>query len=153
MTRVVVLLLALAVPIALAQAPPATQAPPASPPDQQPSLNDDKESIEAAKKWLALLDGGKAGAAWDVASKQMQSKVKRDVFIAEVRGVRKPLGKLASRTPIKFARAHDLPGAPSGDYTIIEFEAQYAKGKRLSEQVIWTIEEGDVWRVAGYFYR
>ena len=104
-------------------------------------------------KWLALLDAGKAGPAWDVASKQMQSKVKRDKFIAELRGVRKPLGKLTSRTPVKFARAHDLPDAPSGDYTIIEFEAKYANGKQLSEQVIWAIEAGDIWRIAGYYYR
>ena len=128
-------------PPAPSTAPPATQPPPTEPPPTQPTLGDDKEAIEAGKKWLELLDADKAGVAWDSASKQLQSVVKREAFIAEV------------RTAIKFARAHELPGAPAGDYAIIEFEAKYPNGKHLSEQVIWTIEAGDVWRVAGYFYR
>ena len=40
----------------------------------------------------------------------------------------------------------------AGDYSIIEFEAKYKNGK-LTEQLVWSIEEGDIWRVAGYFYR
>ena len=169
MTRLSLLLLALSValaavappsahsqttpPLAQPAAPPSPEAPPTSPPAEQPTIRDDKDSIEAAMKWLALLDAGKAGAAWDVASKQLQSKVTRNKFIAEMRDVRKPLGKLASRTAVKFARAHDLPGAPTGDYTLIEFEAKYANGKKLAEQVVWVIEAGDIWRIAGYFYR
>jgi len=137
-------------------APPATQppptAPPTAPPLEQPTLKDDKDSIEAAKKWLELLDTDKAGLAWDNASKQLKSVVKRDQFVAQMRGVRKPLGKLQSREAVKFGRANELPGAPAGDYTLIEFEAKYKNGK-LAEQVVWSIEEGDIWRVAGYFYR
>ena len=137
-------------------APPATQppptAPPTAPPLEQPTLKDDKDSIEAAKKWLELLDTDKAGLAWDNASKQLKSVVKRDQFVAQMRGVRKPLGKLQSREAVKFGRANELPGAPAGDYALIEFEAKYKNGK-LAEQVVWSIEEGDIWRVAGYFYR
>jgi hypothetical protein len=133
------------------QAP--TQAPPTEAPPAQPTQGDDKESIEAGKKWLELLDSGNAGAAWDLASKQLQSVVKRDAFVAEISTVRKPLGKIDTRTPVKFARSHELPGAPSGDYAIVEFDTKYANGKHLSEQVIWTIESGDIWRVAGYYYR
>ncbi|MEO8677106.1 MAG: DUF4019 domain-containing protein [Casimicrobiaceae bacterium] len=137
-------------------APPATQppptAPPTEPPPAQPTLADDKESIEAAKKWLALLDTDKAGLAWDNASKQLKSVVKKDQFVAQMRSARKALGKLQSREAVKFGRANELPGAPAGDYSIIEFEAKYKNGK-LTEQLVWSIEEGDIWRVAGYFYR
>jgi len=131
---------------------PATK-PPTEPPPGQPTISDDKEAIEAGKKWLQLLDADNPGAAWDAASNQLQSGVTRDKFIAEMRRVRAPLGKLSTRTPVKFARAHDLPGAPSGDYAIIEYDAEYANGKHLSEQLIWAIAERDSWRVAGYFYR
>jgi len=163
-SRFVISLLALlvSVPALFAQTPvPPTQppaqapatAPPAAPPPDGPTLSDDKDVIEAGKKWLALLDAGKPGAAWDLASKQLQSEVKRDAFIAKVRNARKPLGELASRTEVKFARAHDLPGAAAGDYAIIEVDAKHQNGKRLIEQVIWAFEEGDTWRVSGYFYR
>jgi hypothetical protein len=136
-----------------APAPPATQPPPTEPPPAQPTLGDDKEAVEFGKKWLELLDAGKSGVAWDSASKQLQSVVKRDAFIAQVRATRKPLGKLESRTAVKFARAHDIPGAPTGDYAIIEFDGKYANGKHLSEQLVWTIEDTGIWRVAGYYYR
>jgi hypothetical protein len=169
MTRFVTLLSGSCVLLALAVPPTAraqASAPPAQPPakaskpapatgleDLQPTSEEDKESIEAGKRWLELLDADQAGAAWDSASKQLRSIVKRDKFIADVRSVRKPLGKLASRTPLKFARAHELPGAPAGDYALIEFEAKFANGKRLTEQLVWSAESGDTWRVAGYYYR
>ena len=167
MTRFVALIVASCVALALAPmasaqtAPPSTQAPPTAPPTappgepppSSPTLGDDMDTIKAGKAWLALLDAGKAGAAWDVASKRLQNAVKRATFVTEIRRVRKPLGKLESRTEVKFARAHDLPGVPSGDYAIVEFDAKYANGKHLSEQLTWAIEEGDIWRVFGYFYR
>ncbi len=132
---------------------PPTQAPPPQPPPEQPTLGDDKEAIQAGMKWLALIDTGKSGFAWDEASKQLKSTVTRKQFIAGIRDARKPLGKLESRTAVKFARSHDLPGAPAGDYAIIEYDAKFADGKRVTEQLVWTLEEQDIWRVAGYYYR
>ena len=138
-----------------AAAPPAAAptAPPTSPPAEQPTPRDDRDSIDAGIKWLALVDSGKAGAAWDLASKQLQSAVTRDKFVAAIRDVRKPLGKVEGRTAERFARAHQLPGVPEGDYVIIEYKVRFAKGKALQEQLVWAIEDGDIWRVAGYYYR
>ena len=52
-----------------------------------------------------------------------------------------------------FERSHQLPGAPEGDYSIIEFQTEFANGKKATEQVIWMLEKDDVWRVSGYFIR
>lgn len=164
-TRRLLILLAALLPIVAAAQPPApgAQRPPWERPAApaadagdaaaQPTLADDKDAIDAGRKWLALIDAGKPGTAWDSASKQLQTTVQRGTFVAEMRSVRAPLGKPASRDAVKFARAHELPGAPSGDYTIIEFETRFAGGKRLTEQLVWVVESGDVWRVAGYYYR
>jgi Protein of unknown function (DUF4019) len=140
-------------PAAQPPAPPSPQAAPAAPAPEQPTLADDRNAIEVGKTWLGLIDAGKADAAWDAASKQLQSVVKRDKFVVEMRRSRKPLGKVVSRTPTKFARAHELPGAPAGDYVIIEYDAEFANGKHLTEQLVWTAVVGDNWRVAGYYYR
>ncbi len=137
-----------AAPPAAAPGPPA-----AAEPDVQPTLGDDKDTIEATRKWLALLDAGKAGAAWDVASPYLKSVVKRQKWVTEINSARKPFGKFTSRKAEKFARAHSLPGAPDGDYSIIEFESVFANGRHASEQVIWMLESGDVWRVSGYYIR
>jgi cytoskeletal protein RodZ len=139
-------------------APPATP-PAASPPSSatadsdQPTLVEDKATIEAAEKWLALLDAGKAGIAWDASSAHLKSVVTRQKWVTEITKTRKPLGKLGTRKAEKFARSHSLPGAPEGDYSIVEFESVYANGKRATEQVIWMFEADSVWRVSGYFIR
>ena len=131
----------------------ATAPPPTEPPKEQPTLRDDRDSIDAGIKWLALIDSGKAGAAWDLSSKQLKSSVTRAQFIEGMRESRKSLGKLEARTAERFARSHKMPGVPDGDYVIIEYTAQFAQGKKLQEQLVWAIEDGDIWRVAGYYYR
>ena len=140
----------------LPAAPPATlpESPTAVDADAQPTLADDKATIEAGEKWLALLDAGKFGAAWDVSSAHLKSVVTRQKWVTEIGKARKPFGKLATRKAERFARAHSLPGAPEGDYSIVEFDSTYANGKRATEQVIWMFEsKSKAWRVSGYFIR
>ena len=105
----------------LAAAQPAVPAPavtpaPGVPPvleSAQPTAGDDKETIGAAYKWLTLLDRGKAGAAWDVASAHLKSVVTRRKWVEGVVEMRKPFGKPDARKAEKFARSHQLPGARS----------------------------------------
>jgi hypothetical protein len=132
---------------------PSPGSPAAADSSEQPTLGDDKDTIEAAQKWLALLDAGKVGAAWDASSAHLKSVVTRQKWVTDIGKVRKPFGKLRTRKAEKFARAHSLPGAPDGDYAIVEFESVYANGKQATEQVIWMFEADSVWRVSGYFIR
>jgi hypothetical protein len=141
-------------------APPSAPAPQAAalgaPPTDdalQPSKRDDKETIEASRAWLALLDAGKFGAAWDGASPYLKSVVTRQKWITGLAAARKPFGKLKQRTPVKFARSHSMPGAPDGDYSIIEFESQFANGKVASEHIIWMLGDNQDWHVSGYYIR
>jgi hypothetical protein len=138
-------------PVARGQTPPAPPAAPAV--NEQPSIRDDRDAVNAGLKWLALVDADKAGAAWDDAAPLLRKAVTREKFVAAMRELRKPLGKLAARTPVRFARSHEMPGAPAGDYAIVEYEAKFARGKKLSEILVWALEDGDIWRVAGYEYR
>jgi hypothetical protein len=137
-----------------ATAPAGAAAPPSSGSEPaQPTMGDDKDTIAAARKWLALLDDGKVGVAWDVSSKHLKSVVTRKEWVKGIADARKPFGKLKLRTPEKFARSHAMPGAPDGDYSIVEFTSEFANGKRAQEQLIWMLEPGDVWRVSGYYIR
>jgi hypothetical protein len=114
----------------LPTAPPTSlpQGPAAVDSDAQPTLDDDKATIVAGEKWLALLDTGKFGAAWDVSSAHLKSVVTRQKWVTEIGKARKPFGKLTTRKAERFARAHSLPDAPEGDYSIVEFESKYANG-------------------------
>jgi hypothetical protein len=136
---------------AQAQKPPV--APLASEQAGQPTQGDDQDAIEAGKQWLALIDAGNAGKAWDTSSAHLKSIVTRQKWIAGMRDARKPFGKLASRNATKFARAHSMPGAPDGDYALIEYEATFANGKRATEQLTWMLEDSGAWRVSGYYIK
>jgi len=155
-TAIVILTVAIGARAQTPEAPatsPATTAPPTAPTAEQPTLRDDRDSIDAGMKWLALIDAGKAGDAWDLSSKQLKSAVTRAKFVDGMRDARKSFGKLEGRTAERFARSHQMPGAPDGDYVIIEYTARFGQGRKLQEQLVWTIEDGDIWRVAGYYYR
>jgi len=137
--------------IVFAQAPQAST-PTATDPANQPTLQDDKDVIEAGRKWLALVDSGQYDETWEIASPLLKSKVSKEKWNDGLQNLRKPLGKLVSRTPEKFARAHQLPGAPAGDYVIVEYTSTFENGKH-PEQLTWSLEKDDIWRVSGYFIR
>jgi hypothetical protein len=154
-----VVAMALALPLATGAqpvAPPLPVAPPAGNAQveaDQPTLQDDRDAIDAGEKWLELIDAGKAGEAWDAAAKILKSSVTRKDWISGLSDIRKPYGKLVSRKPARFARTNTLPGAPDGDYAIVEFESVFGTRKNAVEQLTWTLEDGDTWRVSGYFIR
>ena len=153
MTMRILLVLAAAAWCSLAGAQPAPPGPPPTDEPAQASPRDDKETIEAARTWLALLDAGKAGVAWEASSAYLKSVVTRQKWIAGINSARKPFGKFVKRTPTRFARSHVMPGAPDGDFSIIEFESVFANGKQATEQIIWMLVDNDVWRVSGYYIR
>lgn len=120
---------------------------------EQPTLQDDQAAIDAGKQWLELIDAGQTGEAWDVAADQLKSSVARKEWVSGLTDIRKPFGKLVSRKPAKFARTHTMPGAPDGDYAIVEYESVFGDGKSALEQLAWMREADGIWRVSGYFIR
>lgn len=168
--RVALLALAvLALPVVAAGAP--TPAAPPSPPagraasqarapaatagtSEQPTLGDDRDVIEASEKWLRLLDRGQMGAAWDASAKSLQDQVSRAEWVKGIGAARKPFGTLKARKRDRFARAHQMPGGPEGDYAIVQFVSEFDNGQRATEQLIWMLQpDGGIWRVSGYHIR
>lgn len=121
---------------------------------EAPTVRDDREILAASERWLGLIDSGKLGAAWDGGAALLKQAVTRNDWIKGIGDARKPFGKLASRNRERFARTHKIPGAPDGDYAIIEFSANFENGKRAVEQVTWMLDnDGGIWRVSGYYIR
>ena len=119
----------------------------------QPTRGDDKDVIEASQKWLKLIDTGHYGDAWDGGAAPLKKSVTRKGFVDGLTDARKPFGAVKSRKTADFARAHELPGGPDGDYALVLFNTLFTNGKSAQEQVIWLLESGDNWRVSGYFIR
>jgi len=113
----------------------------------------DPAATVAAKAWLGLVDDAKYGESWDEAARLFRGAVTRDDWSAKAAAVRGPLGKVISRR-VKSARAAtSLPGAPDGQYVVIQFATSFEHKKAAIETVTPLREADGAWKVSGYFIK
>ena len=70
-----------------------------------------------------------------------------------MQAVREPLGKLISRKVKTKAYRTSLPGAPDGEYVVIEFETSFENKKVAVETVTPMMGKDGAWRVSGYYIK
>jgi hypothetical protein len=60
---------------------------------------------------------------------------------------------MVSRTLKSASYAKSLPGAPDGEYVVIQFDATFEKKQSAIETVTPMKEPDGRWRVSGYFIK
>ena len=63
------------------------------------------------------------------------------------------MGKVISREVESKQYTKTVPGAPDGEYVIIEFETSFENKKAAIETVIAMLDEDGSWRIAGYYIK
>jgi hypothetical protein len=63
------------------------------------------------------------------------------------------MGKLISRKVKTQVYKTSLPGAPDGEYVVIQFETSFKNKKAAVETVTPMMDEDGVWRVSGYYIK
>ena len=107
----------------------------------------------AAESWLKVVDGGDYEASWDQAAELFKGAVTQDQWKQAVAGVRTPLGRLVSRNVKSSDYTEELPGAPDGQYVVIQFETVFEKKASAIETVTPMLDSDGKWRVSGYYVR
>lgn len=107
----------------------------------------------AAATWLALVDGGNYYQSWATAADYIRDSISRTQWVARVGAARETLGALKERRLRSAREAHSLPGAPDGDYVVIEYASRFANKAAATETVMPVKEPDGHWRVSGYFIR
>jgi hypothetical protein len=107
----------------------------------------------AAAPWLALVDAADYGASWDAAAKVFKSAVTKDQWKQAAGAARGPLGNLVSRKVQSREYKTQLPGAPDGQYVIIQYESVFENKASAVETVVPMVDPDGKWRVSGYFIR
>jgi hypothetical protein len=117
--------------------------------------NSKKEAaaLYAAKKWLALVDKEKYAESWKEADEYFRHTVRPQLWVDSLKALREPLGKLVSRTVITKVYKTALPGAPDGEYVVIQFKTSFEFKKTTVETVTPRMGKDGVWRVSGYYIR
>jgi hypothetical protein len=79
--------------------------------------------------------------------------VEQEEWRESLQSVRKPFGEVISREVKTRSYLTSLPGAPDGEYVVIQFETSFENKKSAVETVIPMMDGDGRWRVSSYFIK
>lgn len=110
-------------------------------------------AVAVAKDWLTLVDRERYGEGWDEAAQYFKTALTREKWQQAMRAARKPFGKNISRELKSKHYRTSLPGAPDGEYVVIQFSASFSHKKLALETITPMLEKDGKWRVSGYYMK
>lgn len=112
-----------------------------------------KTALSSAETWITLVDEGSYVESWNQAAGTFKNAVKEEQWLKSLQAVRAPLGQVISRE-LKTKSYHtSLPGAPDGEYVVIQYETSFQNKKSAVETVTPMMDRDGTWRVSGYFLK
>ncbi len=108
---------------------------------------------QSSDAWLALVDSGKYDDSWQEASQLFKAAVTKEQWQGALRASRDPLGKMLSRKLKNATYSKTLPGAPDGEYVVIQYESSFEHKQSAVETVTPMLDKDGKWRVSGYYIR
>lgn len=106
---------------------------------------------QAAKAWLGLFDTANFDACWTGLAPVVKDQVGKDAFNASLAAVREQYGAAKVRHASKVTFTHKLPGAPDGDYVVLQYETDFTKAHAV--ETVVPMRTADGWKISGYFVR
>ena len=122
----------------------------------QPLLADqakEKAAIEAAEAWLSLVDEGLYLESWREGATYFRKAVSQEQWTQSMVAFRKPLGKTQSRKLTSAQYTTTLPGAPDGEYVVIQYQTSFENKLSAIETVTPMLDKNGDWRVSGYYIK
>jgi hypothetical protein len=117
---------------------------------------EDKNIVEAkaaAERWLDLADTGNYDATWDQAAGAFQAAIDKAAWNGTVQSARLPFGAFKSRTLQSATYSKTLPGAPAGEYVVIQYLTQFDGDRKAVETVTPSRAADGSWKVSGYYIK
>ena len=114
--------------------------------------SENTEAINVAKQWLLLVDAGSYGESWEKAAPFFKKAMSKEKWIETLNGYLPSYGKVKMREVISSKYYTELPGAPDGEYVVIQFKTSYENKQNTIETVTPMKDDGN-WKVSGYFIK
>ncbi len=108
---------------------------------------------QSSDTWLALIDSGKYADSWQEASQFFRAHVTKEQWQNALLGSRDPLGKMLSRKLKSATYTKTLPGAPDGEYVVIQYESSFEHKQSAVETATPMLDKDGKWRVSGYYIK
>ncbi len=113
----------------------------------------EQAAVVAAFAWLDLVDSEKYGESWEDAAPFFKEAVQKGQWEQMMQSTRSAFGKNLSRK-LKSAQYHtSLPGAPDGEYVVIQFTTSFEHKTAAVETVTPMLDRNGQWCVSGYFIK
>jgi hypothetical protein len=111
-----------------------------------------KADLTAAETWVSLIDARRWNDSWAAAGTLFKSQMPDARWASTIASVREPLGAVSSRALKGITRSKSLPGAPDGDYEVVQFQTSFAN-KAIATETVVLSHEASGWKVDGYFIK
>ncbi|HZU51053.1 MAG TPA: DUF4019 domain-containing protein [Sphingomicrobium sp.] len=108
--------------------------------------------VSSANSWVGLVDSKRWNESWAAAGSLFKARMPEASWASTIQPVREPLGAVSSRSLKSITRSTSLPGAPDGEYEVLQFETSFANKAAATETVVLSHEQSG-WKVDGYFIR
>ncbi len=113
----------------------------------------EKAAIESAQSWLVLVDSEKYVESWENAAEYFKLAITQSKWQETIQAVRKSLGKMISRELKSQQYTTSLPGAPDGEYVVIQYNTTFENKKAAIETITPMLDKDGKWKVSGYFIK
>ena len=117
------------------------------------SQDKQKDAIEATQAWLSLVDEGLYLESWREGATYFRKAVSQEQWTQSMVAFRKPLGKTLSRKITSAKYTTTLPGAPDGEYVVIQYQTSFKNKLSAVETVTPMLDKNGDWRVSGYYIK
>ena len=111
----------------------------------------EKAAITGSMAWLSLVDEGNYAEGWNQAAGLFKNAVTKEQWLNSMQAFRVPLGKIVARKLKSKQYTKTLPGAPDGEYVVIQYETTFENKKSAIETVTPMLDKDGKWRVSGYY--
>jgi hypothetical protein len=122
-------------------------------PGGTPTATAEAAAESAALTWLGLVDAGNYAKSWSSASTMFRQKVSQSQWQSAAASARAPFGALRSRTLQSATAKSALPGAPDGQYMVLQFASSFEHKASAIETVTPMMDTDGQWHVSGYYIK
>ena len=113
----------------------------------------EQAAIKSAQAWLDLVDAGCYAKSWEATAATFKLAVNQTDWEKTAQAVRAPLGKMVSRKIKSRQYATSLPGAPDGEYVVIQYATTFEYKADAVETVTPMLDKDGQWKVSGYYIK
>ena len=111
----------------------------------------EKAAVAAADRFVEMIDSGQYDQTWELAAETFKKSGTKQEWLIMLNAVRRPLGKVLSRSLKLTEYRTRLPGAEPGEYVVVQYETEFENKKEITETITRMLEPDGQWRISGYY--